>query len=142
MQQSGVSWPIIPDEAGEAGSVTSVDISVMIAFAAGFVKTNDFQHPVRGMLAHLTILQWPEIQNIRSAARVACDDVQRLQQAASRFVVEQSRLAQMAHNVRVRNQGRETSERLRRQAVRVQRAQEQMQEMAAIVEARMRDVEP
>jgi len=136
MQQSGVAWPVIPGVEGEAENVTSVDISVMIAFAAGFVKTSDFQHPACGMLTHLTFLQWPEIQSIRGAARVACDEVQGLQQAASRFVVEQSRLAQMTH---VRNQGRDTSERLRRQSVRVQRAQEQMQEMAAMVEARMRD---
>ena len=138
MQQSGVTWPVIPGATGETENVTSVDISVMIAFAAGFVKTSDFQHPARGMLTHLTLAQWPEIQSIRSAARVACDEVQALQQAASRFVVEQSRMAQMVHNAEVRNQGRETSERLRRQSVRVQRAQEQMQERAAVVQARMR----
>ncbi len=138
MQQSGVAWPVIPGNEGEAENVTSVDISVMIAFAAGFVKTSDFQHPARGILTHLTLLQWPEIQSIRGAARIACDDVQGLQQAASRFVIEQSRLAQMTH---VRSQGRETAERLRRQSVRVQRAHEQMQEMAAMVEARMRDAE-
>lgn len=141
MQQSGVAWPVIPDATGEAETVTSVDISVMIAFAAGFVKTSDFQSPARGMLTHLTISQWPEIQSIRGAARIACNDVQALQQAASRFVVEQSRMAQMAHAANVRSQGRETAERLRRQSVRVQRAQGRMQEMAALVEARMREAE-
>lgn len=141
MQRSGVSWPVIPGNAAETDNITSVDISVMIAFAAGFVETSDFQHPARGMLAHLTFLQWPEIQSIRGAARVACDEVQGLQQAASRFVIEQSRLAQMTRNAHARNQGRETAERLRRQSVRVQRAQEQMQEMAAMVEARMRNAE-
>lgn len=139
MQQAGVPWPAIPQANGEAESITSVDISVMIAFAAGFVKMNDFQAPARGMLTHLTISQWPEIQSIRGAVRVACADVQALQQAASGFVVEQSRMAQMMHAANVRDQGGETAERLRRQAVRLQRAQERMQQMAAIVEARMRD---
>ena len=134
MQQSGVAWPVVPGETGEAENVTSVDISVMIAFAAGFVKTSDFQHPARGMLTNLTFAQWPEIRSIRSAARVACDEVQALQQAASRFVLEQSRMAQMVHTAR---QGRETSERLRRQSVRVQRAQARMQETAAVVQTRM-----
>lgn len=141
MQQAGVAWPVVPGNAADTDNITSVDISVMIAFAAGFVETSDFQHPARGMLTHLTFLQWPEIQSIRGAARVACDEVQGLQQAAARFVIEQSRLAQMTRNAHVRNQGRETAERLRRQAVRVQRAQEQMQEMAAMLEARMRNAE-
>ncbi|ANP47615.1 hypothetical protein [Candidatus Viadribacter manganicus] len=138
MQQAGVAWPVIPGTAAETDDVTSVDISVMIAFAAGFVETNDFQNPARGMLSHLTFTQWPEIQSIRSAARDACADVQALQQAASRFVIEQTRLAQMTHVVNVRNQGRETAERLRRQSVRVERAHTQMREMAAVLEARMR----
>lgn len=139
MQQSGVAWPVIPGATGEAENVTSVDISVMIAFAAGFVRTSDFQPPARGMLTHMTITQWPEIQSMRGAAEIACADVQALQQAASSFVVEQSRMAQMVHAAHVRNQGRETSERLRRQSVRVERAQTRMQETAAQVAARMRD---
>lgn len=139
MQQSGVAWPMVPDATGEVETITSVDISVMIAFAAGFVKPSDFAAPARGMLTHLTIAQWPEIQSIRGAARIACDDVRALQQAASRFVIEQSRMAQMTHAANARSRGRESAERLRRQSVRLQRAQEQMQEMAAIVEARMRE---
>jgi hypothetical protein len=89
------------------------------------------------MLTHLTITQWPEIQSIRGAAGVACADVQALQQAASGFVVEQSRMAQMVHAAHVRGQGRESVERLRRQSVRVERAQTRMQETAAVVAARM-----
>ena len=138
MQQAGVAWPVIPGNAAETDNVTSVDISVMIAFAAGFVESSDFQHPVRGMLTHLTITQWPEIQGLRPAADVACEDVQALQQAASGFVVEQSRMAQMVHAAHVRNQGRESAERLRRQSVRVERAQTRLNETAAVVQAQMR----
>ncbi|MEQ1809345.1 MAG: hypothetical protein ABL889_05440 [Terricaulis sp.] len=138
MAQAGVTWPLIPQASEETETITSVDISVMIAFAAGFVKTDDFQAPVRGMLTHLTITQWPEIQGLRRAADVACEDVQALQQAASGFVVEQSRLAQMVHAAHVRNQGRESAERLRRQTVRVERAQTRLNETAAVVQAQMR----
>lgn len=139
MTQAGVAWPVIPQASEEAENVTSVDISVMIAFAAGFVKTDDFRAPARGMLAHLTITQWPEIQAMRSAAETACADVQALQQAASSFVVEQSRMAQMAHAVHLRGQNLASSERLQRQSVRLERAQMRMQESAAVVAARMRE---
>jgi hypothetical protein len=132
MAQAGVAWPAIPRGSEETETVTSVDISVMIAFAAGFVETGDFQAQARGMLTHLTINQWPEIQSMRDAASVACTDVQALQQAASGFVVEQSRMAQMVHAARARD-----AERLRRQSVRLQRAQTRMQEAAAVVAARM-----
>jgi hypothetical protein len=134
MTQAGVAWPVIPQASEEAENVTSVDISVMIAFAAGFVETDDFRAPARGMLSHLTITQWPEIQAMRSAAEIACADVQALQQAASSFVVEQSRLAQMTHAAHGRD-----AERVRRQSVRLERAQMRMQESAAVVAARMRE---
>ncbi|MCX7357018.1 MAG: hypothetical protein NT015_02540 [Alphaproteobacteria bacterium] len=134
MAQAGVTWPVIPQASEETENVTSVDISVMIAFAAGFVETGDFQAPARRMLTHLTINQWPEIQSMRGAAQVACADVQALQQAASGFVVEQSRMAQMVHAAHGRD-----ADRLRRQSMRVQRAQARMQETAAIVAQRMND---
>lgn len=135
MAQAGVAWPTIPQASEEAENVTSVDISVMIAFAAGFVKPSDFQGPARGMLTHLTINQWPEIQSLHRAAEVACADVQALQQAASGFVVEQSRMAQMVHAAH--GQGRESAERLRRQSVRLERAETRMRETAAVVAAQM-----
>lgn len=138
MAEAGVTWPMIPQASEETENVTSVDISVMIAFAAGFVETGDFQAPARGMLAHLTINQWPEIQSMRHATATSCADVRTLQQAASGFVVEQSRMAQMVHAAHVRNQGRESADRLRRQSVRLERAETRMQEAAAVVEARMR----
>jgi len=137
MAQAGVAWPVVPQASEETENVTSVDISVMIAFAAGFVKTSDFQAPARGMLAHLTLTQWPEIQSMRGAAEVACADVQALQQAASGFVVEQSRMAQMVHAAHLRGQA--ATDRLQRQSVRLERAQTRMNESAAVLEARMRE---
>ena len=39
MMRSGVSWPIIPGQNGDANNLTNVDVSVMIAFAGGFVQS-------------------------------------------------------------------------------------------------------
>ena len=124
MTRSGVTWPVGP-EAREAGNLTSVDVSVMIAFAAGFVKASDFHGPPQIMLNQLAIAQWPEIRSIRLAARDACEEVMALQQAAASFVVETTRYREMTSRER---SGRGDAERLRRQSVRTQRAHERVTE--------------
>lgn len=133
MQRSGVAWPMMPD-GGETQQVNHVDVSVVIAFAAGFVKANDFRGAPRLLMTQLTLSQWPEIQAMRAAARDACREVAALQQAAAAFVLESTRYEQMTHSTR---SGRGPLERLRRQSVRVQRAEERMRDVAAIVQARM-----
>jgi hypothetical protein len=137
MQEAGVAWPAIPGVHGEAQNVTAVDVSVMVAFAAGFVKTGDFQQPARRFMTGLTFAQWPEIQSMRMAAREACDDVAKLQQAAARVVIEQTRLANMVRSAERNNRGVETVNRLRRQSAMLDRAKARMEEQAAIVQARM-----
>jgi hypothetical protein len=134
MERSGVAWPMMPGAGGETQPVTHVDVSVVIAFAAGFVKANDFRGAPRMLLSQITLSQWPEIQAMRAAAHDACGEVAALQQAAAAFVLERTRYEQMTE--RSRN-GRGPMERLRRQSVRVQRAHERMQDVAAIVAARM-----
>lgn len=136
MNRSGVDWPIVPGAVGETANVTAMDVSVMIAFAAGFVKTSDFRHPARGFMTQLTLAEWPEIQDMRRAARNACQEVAALQQAAAAFVVESTRYSQMTS--RERN-GASEADRLRRQSLRMQRAQTRMQETAAVVQARMQE---
>lgn len=136
MSQAGVAWPVVPGVRGEAENVTAVDASVTIAFAAGFVTTGDLPFPARRAMAELTFDEWPEIRRMRAAARVACEDVVALQRAAARFVVERARLAEMAG----RGERAESAERLHRQSVRVARAEEQMRDRAAIVQARMDEV--
>lgn len=137
MNRSGVVWPMAPGAAAQSQSVTAMEVSVMIAFAAGFVQASDLQQPTRDFMSQLTLSRWPEIQGMRHAARVACAEVQALQQAASRFVIEQARMTDMVQRARHRSQGAETAERLRRQSVRVARAQERMHDSAAILQARM-----
>lgn len=137
MSLSGVAWPVIPGAIGDVENLTHVDVSVMIAYAAGFVRTSDFQPQARRFMMQLTFSELPEILSLRRAARVACEDVQALQQATARFVMEQARMADMVRAAQVRNQGAETTNRLRRQSDRVNRAREDMQEFAALVHARM-----
>jgi hypothetical protein len=137
MNQSGVAWPVVPGLTSDAENLTHVDVSVMIAYAAGFVRTSDFQQPARRFLSQLTFGELPEIVSLRRAALVACEDVQALQQATARFVMEQSRMADLAHAAQVRNQDAETANRLRRQSVRVGRARNDMQTLAALVHQRM-----
>lgn len=136
MTVAGVDWPMTPGANG--GNVTNVDVSVMIAFAAGFVKASDFSGAPRRMLHQLAFSQWPEIHSIRVAAREACAEVVALQQAAANFVMENSRYQEMTSRDR---SGRGDAERLRRQSVRLQRAHERMQETAAVVQARMAENE-
>ncbi|MEQ1820712.1 MAG: hypothetical protein ABL871_19080 [Terricaulis sp.] len=139
MSLSGVAWPAIPGSTGEASTLTHVDVSVMIAFAAGFVRPNDFQDPARQLMMQASFRQLPEILSLRRAARVACEDVQALQQATARFVMEQARLVDMSRTAQVRGVGTETVNRLRRQSDRVNRAREDMQVMAEVVHTRMEE---
>ncbi|MGD9979384.1 MAG: hypothetical protein AB7H66_04325 [Hyphomonadaceae bacterium] len=127
MQISGVAWPAIPGATSEA--VTNVDVSVMIAFAAGFVKADDFRGAPRMFMSQLALTQWPEIRSMRLAARDACEEVVALQRAAAAFMLETTRYRQMSEH--------SDAERLRRQSVRLQRAEERMLELAATVDARL-----
>jgi hypothetical protein len=88
-------------------------------------------------MTQLSFDEWPEIRRMRAAARVACEDVVALQQAAAHYLVERARMAEMAGGAKGIGQHAESAERLQRQSVRVARAEMQMNDMAAAVEARM-----
>jgi hypothetical protein len=137
MQANGVAWPMIPAIGGDPNALSTIDVSVLIAFAAGFVDASDFHGQARQLAGRLSFAQWPEIRSMRQAARVACPDVVLLQQAAAQFVLESERLRELAERAENARNGQRVAERLRRQSVRVERAQVQMQSMAAVVQARM-----
>lgn len=134
MSRSGVAWPMMPGVRGETQQVTQVDVSVMVAFAAGIVQASDFHGAPRMLMREFAMTQIPELRSVRSAARNACEEVAALQQAAADFVVESARLRQMSESERT---GRGDMERLRRQSVRAQRAEERMRDSAAVFAARM-----
>jgi hypothetical protein len=129
MQRSGVDWPVIPGASAVSQQATQVDSSVMIAFAAGFIRASDFQGAPRVLLNQLGLEHWPELRDMRAAASEACEEVAALQRAAADFVMETARYEQMTDL--------SNGEWLRRQSARLQRAELRMQEMAALVEVRM-----
>jgi hypothetical protein len=128
LAQAGVAWPALPEAAG--GDARRVDVAVLVAFGAGMVEMSDFSGPARRAIGQMALSQLPHVREMRAAGRVACNEVVELQQAASRFVLEMQRYEQMA-------QARSDAERLRRQTVRMERARTQMNDLAAVVEARL-----
>ncbi len=134
MESGGVAWPAIPVMGADADQLRSMDVTVLVAFAAGFVEASDFRGNARRMANALALTQYPEIRNMRAAARGACSEVAALQQAAARFVLETERYREMAERA---IGGHREAERLRRQERRMARAEMQMQDLAAAVQARL-----
>jgi len=132
LAQAGVAWPALPQGAGDA---RRVDVAVLVAFGAGMVEMSDFSGPARGAIGRMAVAHLPHVREMRAAGQVACAEVVQLQQAASRFVLEVSHYERMAELVR----GRGDAERLRRQTVRVERARTQMNDLAAVVAARLEE---
>jgi hypothetical protein len=137
MSMNGVAWPMMPGF-GASEALNSVDVSVLVAFAAGFVEVSDLHGPARRFARRLSFTQWPEIRSMRDATRVACDEVVALQQAAARVVIETERLRLMTQ----RAGGALNGDRVRRQHDRVERAHLAMQQIAAQVQARMDAANP
>jgi hypothetical protein len=131
MSEAGQTWPAAPVQGVDPNDLNSMDVSVLVAFTAGFVEASDFHGPARRMLGQLSFTDWPQIPDMRAAARVACAEAVELQEAASRFVLEAERYRRMLES-------NERSERLHRQTLRVERAQTRMNDIAALVEVRMR----
>lgn len=135
LARAGVAWPVLPDDDGEA--LRNVDAAVSIAFAAGFVEASDFQGQARGAVSRMALAHWPQIGDMRAAARVACGHVVDLQHAALRFVSEMKRTQRLAARDHA------NPERLRRQRERLENAEAQLNAMAAalqreVAEARRR----
>lgn len=130
LNTNGVAWPALPGANDAGAELGSVDASVLVAFAAGFVEASDFHGRARALAGHLAMRQWPEVRGMREAADVACNDVAELQQATARLVMEMARFDSMSMGDAARD-----SERLTRQQARVERARRQMQQAAAFVSA-------
>ncbi|HJS79965.1 MAG TPA: hypothetical protein VJ748_05030 [Vitreimonas sp.] len=125
LARAGVAWPALPDGPGEA--LHSTDVAVAVAFAAGIVEASDFRETARGAVSRFALTHWPQLRDMRAAARLACGQVIELQQAASRLVVEMERYQRMSL--------RADPERLRRQQERLANAEARLEALAAAVEA-------
>lgn len=140
MARAGVQWPAVPafDGAGEGAS--SVDVTVLAAFSAGFVEASDFRGRTRALINRLSLAQWPQVSGMRQAARVACAEVAALQQAAARLVLEAQRYGTLtAHAAQVNDPRAQAL--AERQALRVRRAQARMALDAALVEEAVRQAQ-
>lgn len=128
MAQAGVDWPAAPVDEGEA--LRSVDAAVSVAFAAGILDGSDFGRGV-GAVDGIVAEYWPQITDMRPAARFACGQVVELQRAASQLVAEMERVQRLAAQVA---RGGGDAERLRRQQARLARVQADLEALAAAVE--------
>lgn len=134
MDSGGVAWPAVPVMGESPEPLRTMDITVLVSFAAGFVEASDFRGNARRMVSELALMQYPEIREMRSAAHVACNEVAALQRGAAHFVLETERYRQMAEQT-IGSQ--READRLRRQERRMARAEAQMQDLAAAVQARL-----
>jgi hypothetical protein len=124
LARAGVAWPALPQADGEI--LRNMDAAVVLAFAGGFVEASDLQHASRGMVSRFAFSHWPQLRDMRAAARLACAQMVELQAAASRLVVEMDRYERLS--------ARADPERLRRQQERLERAEAQLEALAAAVE--------
>lgn len=124
LARAGVSWPALPQADGEA--LRSMDAAVMLAFAGGFVEASDLQSASRGMVSRFAFAHWPQMRELRGAARLACEQMMDVQAAAARLTVEMERFERMSL--------RSDPARLRRQQERLANAQADLDALAALVE--------
>lgn len=136
MHENGQDWPALvePDERQEP--MSAMEITVLIAFAAGFVQASDLQQPARGRAQRLAFAHLPHMIELRGVAMDACPDVVAMQRAASRYMLEMERYAHVVESAR-RNGGEAAVGRILSQNAVLKRAQEDMERAAALIQARM-----
>ncbi|MGE0743186.1 MAG: hypothetical protein AB7O98_17760 [Hyphomonadaceae bacterium] len=132
MAEAGEIWPTAPREGSEVDTLTSVEVSVLIAVASGFVHVSDLRGPARLPEAQMSFANWPAVSDLRVAARVACPELVRLQRTAARFVMLRD---QVQHEIeRAERRGGERVEaRVRRQSDRLATTEREMEALANVV---------
>lgn len=127
MLQAGVAWPA--PVATNPEEVSSVDVAVQVALAAGMLEPSDF----RGALTGTALRDWPEIDRLREAAGGACAEASELQQAAARFVLETARYRWLSQRA---GEDPQAAARLERQARLAQRAEARFDMLSVGFDAR------
>lgn len=134
MAEAGEVWPNARALSGGPDALTSVEASVMIGVAAGFIEISDLDGAARAAVQQTTFAHWPSVSDLRRAADVACPELAELQSTAARFVMERERYENAPQRTDARSE-----ERRRRQADRMQRSLAEMQALADIVTARVEE---
>lgn len=94
LARAGQIWPALGGE-NEGGRLSGVEVAVMGALSAGFVEASDLSGPARALARQFRFAYWPSIDRPRLAARVACRELQAMQQTAQRFEAERERMLRM-----------------------------------------------
>ena len=124
LARAGVAWPALAD--GDDEAPRSMDVAVAMAFASGLVEASDFQGAARRAVSRFAFTHWPQLREIRAAARVACTQAMELQQAATHLAAEMQRYHRIS--------ARADPARLQRQQERLANAQAQLEVLADAVE--------
>ncbi len=130
--RAGRMWPLIPEDTNDDFVFDSVNGSVLVAVAAGFVRVNDLHGEARRAARLLTLEHWFDVRDVRLATRLACPEMLRLQQTASRLVVETQRFERLSER---RRRGGGVG--ALRQYRRVEALQREMNALAATIQARL-----
>jgi len=70
--EAGRMWPIVPNGENDAELFDSVNGSVLLAVAAGFVQVNDLRGEAQSAARMFALEYWPQMRDTRLAARLAC----------------------------------------------------------------------
>ncbi|MCL4715849.1 MAG: hypothetical protein KJZ75_13150 [Hyphomonadaceae bacterium] len=139
-EAAGEVWPDVPSEESSRAELSALDISMLIAYAGGFVEGQDFQREPRRALRLAALTHLEDMVRLRGAVRTACAEVAALQRAAGRYMVEMEAMRVASDSARA-TPGRRQAESLRRQYERVAAAREEMRIAGVRVETRMREAE-
>lgn len=136
MAQGGQTWPNLraPDEASEMP--TAVELSVLISYAAGFVRSSDLQSRARGQAQRMALANLPHLIEFRGVAMTACAEVVAVQRAAAAYLREMQDYRVLVESAERRG-GREAVDRIRRQSQRVEDRRADMEAAARVVQARI-----
>lgn len=136
MAEGGQAWPNLQGFEGRQEMLTAVELSVVISYAAGFVRSSDLQSNARGRMQRLALSNLPHLIQFRGVAMTACAEVVAVQRAAAAYLREMQAY-QVIVETAGRRGGREAADRIMRQRQRVDDRRADMEAAARVVHARM-----
>jgi hypothetical protein len=135
MEANGAVWPaFVPEGEGDAGR-SSMDTSVLIALAAGFIERSDLIGAARQDAEQIAREHLMDILNLRRAVSVACEEVAEVQRTAAAYMSELTR--QQTLEAHARRNGESARHMARRNRERVRRAEGEMRIALLAVQARI-----
>jgi hypothetical protein len=137
MAANGVVWPAFDAEANRPAGRSSMDISVLIALAAGFIERTDLVGEARKSAEQIARAHLIDIFNLRGAVRVACQEVAEVQRTAAVYMTELARQEQLDARLERGGVSEGAWRAAGRNRERVRRAENQMRLALLAVQARV-----